>query len=69
MSFSNVMIEQLIKDKNKELEETINLMEVNLTDNEDFDRGMALFHFGRLQAQYLEMQSLMRNQHILDEQK
>lgn len=59
------MIEEMIKVKNTEIEETINLVEVNLKDEEDFDRGMALFYFGRLQTQYLELQSLMKNQHIL----
>jgi len=65
MSFSNSAIEKMIKDKNKELEECVNLVEEQLTDENDFDRGMALFHFGRMQALYAELQSLMKNQKIL----
>ena len=65
MSFSNSAIEKMIKDKNKELEESVNLVEEQLTDENDFDRGMALFHFGRMQALYAELQSLMKNQKIL----
>lgn len=65
MSLSNEKIKKLIKEKNKELEDSINNMEVNMIDETDFDKGKALFYLGRTQSIYSELQALLKNQGIL----
>lgn len=65
MSLSNVQIQKLIKEKNVELEEAINNIEINLLPEEEDDKGRALFWLGRAQSIYAEFQSLLRNQKIL----
>lgn len=65
MSFSNAQIEVMIKEKNTELEEAVNLLEASMKDEIDFDRGTALFHLGRVETLYAGFQALLKNQHIL----
>lgn len=65
MSLSNEKIRKLIKEKNAELENAINNIEVNLIEETEYDKGRALFYLGRAQALYAEFQALLKDQRIL----